>query len=408
MRQFSEWRISFPAHPCFGSLLANSSDTFIVLGSVRPAPVRMREGSEGAEGMEAKQAQAPDARTLAERFIAAFRLPYALACILIGFGLFGLFDTALTHFVESGDLLETVQLTLTGQNLAQSALIAYAFYAPRYMRRKLAETTSSLPSLMGDESRSFRNPFAGISSVRPQVIAWIAFLAALLFAVNVAGLMGGSAETSVSIGGEFSPLGFLASLFDVVSLAAATLALSSVVWTYYTITMGIHRFSQAPLELRPFYEDPFLGLKPIGSLALTLASVYFGFIALLLLSLLISPKTPQLGDILAVGGFLLGLIVFGVYLFFLPLTRLHRRMIAEKRKARGVLLPKLQAVFEEATNPSSRDDLGRAFGVDMLDRKVANMAVWPYDIGILGRLSVIAASVTAILISRIVALIFHI
>jgi len=36
------------------------------------------------------------------------------------------------------------------------------------------------------------------------------------------------------------------------------------------------------------------------------------------------------------------------------------------------------------------------------------MALWPYDVGILGRLSVIAASVTAILISRIIALVFHI
>ncbi|TLZ44342.1 MAG: hypothetical protein E6K19_04745 [Methanobacteriota archaeon] len=368
----------------------------------------MREGEQQAAGVAAGKAEGPDKRTLAERFIAAFRLPYALGCVLIGFGLFGLFDTALTHLADSADLPVAIQLTLTGQNLAQSALIAYAFYAPRYMRRKLAETTSSLPSLMGDESRGFRNPFAGISSVRPQVIAWIAFLAALLFAVNVAAFVGGSAETSVSIGGAFSPLGFFASLFDVVSLAAATLALSSVVWTYYTITMGIHRFSQAPLELRPYYEDPFLGLKPIGSLALTLASVYFGFIALLLLSVLISPKTPQLGDILAVGGFLLGLIAFGVYLFFLPLTRLHRRMVAEKGKARRALLPQLQAVFEGASNPGSGDDLGRAFRVDMLDRKVANMAVWPYDIGILGRLSVIAASVTAILISRIVALVFHI
>jgi hypothetical protein len=408
MRQFSEWRISFPAHPCFGSLLANSSHTFIVLGSVRPAPVRMREGSEGAEGMEAKQAQAPNAGTLAERFMAAFRLPYALACILIGFGLFGLFDTALTHFVESSDPLVTLQKTFTWQNLSQSALIAYAFYAPRYMRRKLAETGSSLPSLMGDESRGVRNPFSGISSVRPQVIAWVAFLAALLFALNVAAFLGGSSGISVSFGGPFSALEFFASIFDTLSLAVATLALSSVVWTYYTITMGIHRFSQAPWELRPYYEDPFLGLRPIGSLALTLASVYFGFIALLLLSVLTSEKPPRLEDVLGVGGFLFGLILLGVSLFFLPLTRLHQRMVAEKRKARIALLPQLRALFEEPSNPSSGDDLGRVFRVDMLDRKVAHMAVWPYDIGILGRLSVIAASVTAILISRILALLFHI
>jgi len=34
--------------------------------------------------------------------------------------------------------------------------------------------------------------------------------------------------------------------------------------------------------------------------------------------------------------------------------------------------------------------------------------VWPYDVGILGRLSAITLSVVAILISRIIATIFHI
>ncbi len=36
------------------------------------------------------------------------------------------------------------------------------------------------------------------------------------------------------------------------------------------------------------------------------------------------------------------------------------------------------------------------------------MAIWPYHVGILGRLSVITLSVIAILLSRIIALILHI
>src|SRR5439155_1467128 len=84
-------------------------------------------------------------------------------------------------------------------------------------------------------------------------------------------------------------------IVDVVSLAVISLALSSVVWTYWSLSKGMLRFSSAPLELRPYYEDPFLGLRPIGSLALSLATVYFGFIALFMLSLLTSSSTPALG-----------------------------------------------------------------------------------------------------------------
>ena len=87
---------------------------------------------------------------------------------------------------------------------------------------------------------------------------------------------------------------------------------------------------------------------------------------------------------------------------------LHRRMIAEKGAAKAALIPKLRAVFEGSPNLNSGDALGHVFRVEMMDRKVGEMAAWPYDIGILGRLSVIAVSVTAILISRIIALIFHI
>jgi hypothetical protein len=125
------------------------------------------------------------------------------------------------------------------------------------------------------------------------------------------------------------------------------------------------------------------------------------------LSLLTSSSTPQIGDIVGVGGFLFGLILLGLFLFFLPLTKLHGRMIAEKKIARAALNPKLRMLFYESPNPSS-SDVAQVLRLDWMDRKVAGMALWPYDIGILGRLSVIAASVTAILISRILALLFHI
>ena len=352
-------------------------------------------------------ADGPESLTLAERFIVAFRLPYGLGCILVGFGLFGILNTVLSKDVETGDLTQAVVAALSLQNLATSVLFAYSFYAPRYMRTKLLEAGRSLPALLPEKEGGFRTTFRGVSSTRPQVATWIVFLAALLLAFNVAIVFGGSSTFRFNTGGTFSILEFLATIVDIVSLAVVTLALSSVVWTYWSISKGMRRFSGAPLELRPYYEDPFLGLKPVGSLALSLASVYFGFIALFLLALLTSPSTPMIGDLVGVGGFLFALIFLGVLLFFLPLAKLHRRMMAEKKGARAALNPQLRMLFQESPNRSS-DDVGYLLRVDLMDRKVAAMALWPYDVGILGRLSVIAVSVTAILISRILALFFHI
>jgi len=349
----------------------------------------------------------PASMTLAERFIAGFRLPYGLGCIFVGFGLFGILNTVLSRYVEAADLGQAVVLAFSPQSLAESALFAYSFYAPRYMRTKLLEAGRTLPALMPEKDEGFRTTFRGISAIRPQVATWIAFLAALLLALNVAVAFGGSSTFRFNNNSSFSLLEFLATIVDLVSLAVISLALSSVVWTYWSISTGMRRFSSAPLELRPYYEDAFLGLRPVGSLALSLASVYFGFIALFLLSLLTSSSTPSIGDLVGVGGFLFGLIFLGVLLFFLPLTKLHQRMIAEKRIARAALNPKLRTLFQDSPNLNS-DDVGHVLRVDLMDRKVAGMALWPYDVGILGRLSVIAASVTAILISRIIALVFHI
>ena len=72
------------------------------------------------------------------------------------------------------------------------------------------------------------------------------------------------------------------------------------------------------------------------------------------------------------------------------------------------LRPKLGPIYEEGAGPDSAQDVAHLFQVDMMDRKVAAMAVWPYDVGILGRLSAITLSVIAILLSRIIAFIFHI
>ena len=100
--------------------------------------------------------------------------------------------------------------------------------------------------------------------------------------------------------------------------------------------------------------------------------------------------------------------MIGLALFFLPLRRLHQRMVGQKLDEKDRLRPKLASLFEDRSVRNDSGDLGHMFRLDMMDRKVSSMAVWPFDVGILGRLSAIALSVIAILISRIVALIVHI
>lgn len=350
----------------------------------------------------------PESPTLAERVIIALGLPYAIGCAFVGFVLLGVPNTIVSQYAIASDPGLAVAAAFTVNTWLQYSLVAYAFYAPRYMRTKLLEAGHSLSALLPDRDGGFRRTFAGVSSRRPQVATWILFLIALIVALNTAAIMGtGRPTIEFHVGGEFSLPEFLAAIYDIVAIALATLALSSVVWTYWSISAGIRRFGLAPLELRPYHEDSFLGLRPVGSLALSLATVYFAFIGLLALVLATSPNTPTIGDLVGVGGFLFGLVLLGLALFFVPLNRLHRRMLMEKQVEKGGLGPKLRAIFQDSEEAGPDRDLASMFRLDMMDRKIAAMATWPFDIGILGRLSVIAVSVTAILIARIIAFLLH-
>src|SRR2546428_11231565 len=102
-----------------------------------------------------------------------------------------------------------------------------------------------------------------------------------------------------------------------------------------------------------------------------------------------------------------GIDLQGMTLVCLPVRRHHQRMLHQKQQESARLRPKLKPVFEEGAGSQAPQDVGHLFRVDMMDRKVSAMAVWPYDVGILGRLSAITLSIVPILISRISAFIFH-
>src|SRR2546428_8035003 len=99
--------------------------------------------------------------------------------------------------------------------------------------------------------------FGSVSATRPQVLTWALFLVTLLLATNASALSGSGSGTFVFNAGPGSALEFVSGIFSLVSYAVVTLGLSSVLWTYSTISRSIHRFGGSPLTPRPYYEDAF-------------------------------------------------------------------------------------------------------------------------------------------------------
>lgn len=342
--------------------------------------------------------------TLAERFIGWFHLPYALGAVLIGGVWFGFLSSFVSLYASTGDARAAL-LAMVPVPVLIDVLTVWAFYVPRFMRRKVEQAGATLARLHPDGEPGYRSCFARMAATRPQLVTWVLFLGVLLLALSVPALMGtGRAPIEVDGGPDPTGLGDVAGLFSLVSFAVITLALSSVVWSYWSASMGIRRFGNAVLQLRPYYEDRFLGLRPVGALSLSLAVAYFTFIGLFLATLVASPTAPAVADLVGMGSLLVGLVLLGLSLFFLPMRTLHERMTLEKERARARLAEELAPWFRDPAAGDPPGDVREILRVDLMERKVSAMAMWPFDTGILGRLSVIALSVTAILISRIVAL----
>ncbi|TLZ53300.1 MAG: hypothetical protein E6K17_09865 [Methanobacteriota archaeon] len=191
----------------------------------------------------------PGSMTLAERFITAFRLPYPLGCVLVGVVLFGIVDALLQGYSTTSNVGSTIGYAVAPQNVMVYLLVAYSFYASRYMRGTLEQVR--LAPFLPDREAGYTKIFGSVSATRPQVLTWALFLVALLLATNASALSGSGSGTFVFNAGPGSALEFVSGIFSLVSYAVATLGLSSVVWTYSTISRGIHRFGGAPSRSAP-------------------------------------------------------------------------------------------------------------------------------------------------------------
>lgn len=361
----------------------------------------------------------PEDPTLPERLIHVLHLPYVAGCIVLGYFLLGILPPFIAEYVDSSSIQKSLNVALVPQNAVTGLVVPYLFYAPRYMRRKLLQTETQLTGLLSGGEEEFHKLFGRVSALRPQLLAWALMAAVLLAEFNlVPGLLASlfpnslaqQAQQTQPVAATFQGelAFFLASLATFLTTA---LVLSSLFWVYYSILKGIRDLGASELNLLPPYRDSFLGLKPVGSLALSLAVAYFGFEVVLLLTTIFAP--PTIFDLVTIGGVLVALVVVGILAFFFPLRRLHRRMMLEKGLAREELAKRFAPIMNDSPTSTGVDgnvehEALEVLKVDLMDRKVSSIATWPFDLPILGKLTIIVLSVTAGCLTRFVILFLHI
>lgn len=333
-------------------------------------------------------AQGPGCPTFVERAIAAVPLPYVVTSLLLaaaaqGPGLF------LANLVDAGDLNAAIQATFPGLVTEPASLvflsmaIGVGFYTVllwmiRFTRRQLLSAEQEISPLLVDGAAGFRRIYDLLHN--PWPVGGLAILFAGFFWV---------------IGNHAEVLTPAHVVFVAVQMLVISLATSTVLWTYFVTLWGLRRIGKEPLRLRPYTEDPMLGLRPLGTMSVSATMVYFAMIAVVLVTALAYPQSPLY---LA---FLLVLLGFGAVLFVLPLLGIHRLMVEEKRKVERALA--VQAAQEwsamESAPSGGEADLGelrrlilslRGFVAhERAERKAASLPTWPFDPQVTGRIAAI-------------------
>ena len=188
------------------------------------------------------------------------------------------------------------------------------------------------------------------------------------------------------------------------------LVLATFVWAYGYSMYSIFKMGRLPLKLKAHTEDSMLGLRPFGAASLRLTAVFLTFIFFGVLPASISPDLYGLtsaGAEIFLGALVIVMAVCSLGLFFLPLTSLRRQLLHARRTElawiapiRTDLLTKMRSSGPAGPEKDVLDEYNSLGGVE---RDARQIHTWPFDVNLFARLLAIILSVSAIILSRLVA-----
>jgi hypothetical protein len=333
--------------------------------------------------------------TLIERIVNVIPGPYVLKCLIFSCFL-GVPFLLLTRFLDT--LSTQTALAVFGPLLWQNVvtfffanfvLLFYAVYGVRYMRTKISAMIPDFESIVPEDGgKNLYEVFKPLCRLSPAIIVSL-----LLVAASLASFPDQASQHSA---------GLISLAQIVVAFPFVYLAYGTFIWFYIGSVKCLYDLGKRPLKLAEFYEDGHMGVKPVGSVSLSLALVYFAGLGLVFFSFLSIPPALEF----AVGVMLLG----GIVLFFLPLNTIHHKMRLKKQLEREKLKVRhkpLRDSMDESLRKARKvetAELKRAFAVDIIDRYVNSIPEWPFDSRTLTWLSAIVLTVVVSIVTRYVTI----
>ena len=355
-----------------------------------------KSGGEGAIGLERP--------TFVERAIAAIPLPYLVTCTIVALLVTGP-GYFLARLIETGGDWNQTVAAIFGDAFAlplwrsvpliilSVGFELYLLWLVRHSRLHIARYAKEIAPLLPGGDADVRRIFGHLYWRLP-VIGLAAAFGLFFFLLLLEPLPP-----------AFGVLDFVILGVNLVFLPFVD---AQVIWNYAATIWGVHRIGRQALRLRPLFEDPMLGLRPLGSLSLGATFYFFGALVIIIAEVTLSPD-PVRPAYLA---FLIVLVLFGAGLMFLPLVSIHRLMVAEKRRAIDDAGTRAGGIYAPlmAGNPTSepslhevRDLLLRTHGILVHreeERRIQALPTWPFETRAMTRIAAITLTGVVAVLGR--------
>ncbi len=336
-------------------------------------------------------AAAPRARTtLVERVLEALPGPYVLWALVLA-ALFGTPGFIAARYLDTGSadralsLFDWTPASVITYGLATFGLTLYALLGIRIMRSRTSSAERRLVPVVPGGREAMDRTLAPVTWVIPPLL-----LTPVLLAVSFAAY--GDQIQDIT-----GPAYFVV---RIASLPIAYFVYATFIWVYLSSVKGLYDLGRGDLRLRSFLEDSHFGLKPFGSVSLSLALVYFVGLGLVVFSFLtLSPVFQAL---------LVALALPGIVLFFLPLLAVHRRMVDEWTLAQAAFTSALERAkpflnpATAADRPATPEDVRALLAYQILEERMSDVGEWPLDTRTVSWFSAIVLSVLAAIATRYV------
>jgi hypothetical protein len=187
-----------------------------------------------------------------------------------------------------------------------------------------------------------------------------------------------------------------------------SLLFGSVLWLYCGSLWGLYRFGKQSLRFKSYHEDLMLGTKKLGSLSFSFSLAYFLGLTLFAAQMILGGLAGQTAIVNVVA--ILVLVPAGIALFIAPLISTHNRMV-EVKKAEIASTGKLLSEFINRDPKSAKKKNQSAIQLltlETTERRVMSIKTWPIENPLIGKLALVAISVAATLIARIIQILLNI